>query len=100
MKTNGESKNSLLLIGLGVAAIGALIAALLARKDTRKLLRDRNSEALDYLSQQGNKLRETSEAIVEKGKEFVSHHRCYSGGATTEAQKQSRHTERRETSGG
>jgi gas vesicle protein len=99
MKTNGESKNSLLLIGLGVAAIGALMAALLARKDTRKLLRDRSSEALDYLSQQGNKLRETSEAIVEKGKEFVSH-RCCSGDATTEAQKQSRHTERREISGG
>jgi gas vesicle protein len=89
MKTNGESKNSFLLIGLGLAAIGALMAALLARKETRESLRERSSEALDYLSQQGNKLRETSEAIVEKGKEFVSH-RCCSGDATSEAQKQSR----------
>jgi gas vesicle protein len=99
MKTNGESKNSFLLIGLGLAAIGALMAALLARKDTRKLLRERSSEALDYLSQQGNKLRETSEAIVEKGKEFVSH-RCCSGDATTAAEKQLHQDERRETLSG
>jgi|SRR5687768_4940426 len=99
MKTNGETKNSLLLIGLGVAAIGALMAALLARKDTRKLLRERSSEALDYLSQQGNKLRETSEAIVGKGKELVSH-RCCSGEATREAEKQSHQDKRGETLGG
>jgi hypothetical protein len=99
MKTNGESKNSFLLIGLGLAAIGALMAALLARKETRELLRERSSEALDYLSQQGNKLRETSEAIVEKGKEFVSH-RCCSVDATTAEEKQSHQAERRETMGG
>jgi len=50
MTTNGESKFSYLLIGLGLAAIGALMAALLARKETRESLRERGSEALDYLS--------------------------------------------------
>ena len=36
MKTNGESKFSFLLIGLGLTAIGGLVAALLARKETRE----------------------------------------------------------------
>jgi gas vesicle protein len=73
MRTNDESKFSFLLIGLSLGAIGGLMAALLARKETRELLRERSTEALDYLSQQGKKLRETSEGIVEKGKELMSH---------------------------
>jgi len=95
MRTNGESKFSFLLIGLGLGAIGGLMFALLARKETRDLLRKRSSKSLDYLSQQGKKLRETSEGIIEKGKQLMSH-RCGSGDATQEA----RHEERRETLGG
>ena len=38
MRTNDESKFSFLLIGLGLGAIGGLMAALLARKETRDLL--------------------------------------------------------------
>jgi gas vesicle protein len=86
MRTNSESKFSFLLIGLGLGAIGGLMAALFARKETRELLRERSTEALDYLSQQGKKLRETTEEIVEKGKEMISH-RCCSGEATTGAQE-------------
>ena len=44
MRTNDESKFSFLLIGLGLGAIGGLMAALLARKETRELLRERSSE--------------------------------------------------------
>lgn len=91
MRTNGESKFSFLLIGLGLGAIGGLMAALLARKETRELLRERSTEALDYLSQQGKKLRETTEGIVEKGKQLG--HRCCSVDAATQAH----HEERRET---
>ncbi len=47
MKTNGESKFSYLLIGLGLGAIGALMFALVARKETRELPRERSSEPLD-----------------------------------------------------
>jgi gas vesicle protein len=94
MRTNGESKFSSLLIGLGLGAIGGLMAALLARKETRELLRERSTEALEFLSQQGEKLRETSAGIVEKGKELISH-RCCSVDATTELHKE----ERRETLG-
>jgi gas vesicle protein len=99
MRTNGESRFSLLLIGLGLGAIAALVAALLARKETRESLRERSSEALDYLSQQTNQLRETSEAIVEKGKELLSHG-CCSGDAATEAEEKIEKQERRETLGG
>ena len=99
MKTNGESKFSYLLIGLGLGAIGGLMSALLARKETRELLRERSSKTLDYLNQQGKKLRETTEGIVEKGKELMSH-RCCSVDATTEAEEQAYQEERRETLGG
>ena len=99
MRTKGESRFALLLIGLGLGAIGALMAALLARKETRESLRERSTEALDYLSQQTNKLRETSEAIVEKGKELMSHG-CCSGDAAAQAEEKVEKQERRETLAG
>jgi gas vesicle protein len=97
MTTNGESKFSFLLIGLGLGAIGGLMAALLARKESRDLLRERSRETLDYLNQQGKKVRETTERIVDKGKELMTH-RCCSVDATSEAEKNEE--ERRETVGG
>jgi gas vesicle protein len=99
MKTNGESKFSYLLIGLGLGAIGGLMAGLFARKETREWLRERSSETVDYLNRQGSKLRETTEGIVKKGKELVSH-RCGSVDATTEGERQAYEEERRETLGG
>jgi len=99
MRTNGESKFSFLLIGLGLGAIGGLMAALLARKETRDLLRERSTEALDYLSQQGKKLRETSEEIIEKGKELMSHG-CCSGDTGEEAKTRVDEQEQREPLGG
>ena len=101
MKTNGESKFSYLFIGLGLGlgAIGGLMFALLARKETRELLRESSRKTLDYLNQEGKKLREITEGIVEKGKELVSH-RCGSVAATTEAEKQAYQEERREHPGG
>ena len=99
MRTNDESKFSFLLIGLGLGAIGGLMAALLARKETRDLLRERGTGTLDYLNQQGKKLRETSEGIVAKGKELISQ-RCCSTDAATEAENQAHQEERREHLGG
>jgi hypothetical protein len=85
METNDESKFSYLLIGLGLAAIGGLMAGLLARRETRELLRERSGKSLEYLNEKGKKLRETTEGIVKKGKELMSH-RCGSNDSTTEAQ--------------
>jgi hypothetical protein len=55
MTTNGDSKFSYLVIGLGLGAIGGLISAVLARKETRELLRERSNKGLDYLNHLGSK---------------------------------------------
>jgi ketopantoate reductase len=98
MRTNNESKFSFLLVGLGLGAIGGLMAALLARKETREFAGRARTKTLDYLNQQGRKLRETTEGVVERGKELISH-RCCSVDATTEAQEQAQ-GERQEHLGG
>jgi len=87
MRTNGESKLSFLLIGLGLGAIAGLMAALLARKETREKLLEQGSRNFDYLNQQGKKLRESVGGVIEKGKEVMSR-RCCSVEATTEDGKQ------------
>ncbi|HXV79138.1 MAG TPA: hypothetical protein VEG60_04610 [Candidatus Binatia bacterium] len=99
MKPNGESNFSYLLIGLGLGAIGGLMFALLARKETRESLRERSSKTLDYLNQQAGKLRESAEGMVKKGKEFIGPHRD-SVDTPTEAEKQAYQEERRENLGG
>ena len=99
MRTNDESKFSFLLIGLGLGAIGGLMAALLARKETRELLRERSRNSLDYLNEQAGKLRESADVIVKKGKEFIGPH-CDSVKTDTEAQKQAYQEEMREHLGG
>jgi gas vesicle protein len=80
MKTNGESKMSFLLMGLGLTAIGGLVAALLARKETRDMLRD------------------SAEGIVAKGKQLVSHC-CGSADDAREAHEHDPKEQRRETFG-
>lgn len=95
MKTNDESRFSFLLIGLGLGAIGGLMCALLARKETRESLRERSRKTLDYLNQEGKRLRDATEGVVEKGKRLIGH-RCCSGDAATEARQEGQ----RETSGG
>ena len=99
MGTNGESKFSYLLIGLGLGAIGGLMSALLGRKDTRELLRERSRNSLDYLNQQAGKLRESADVIVKKSKELIGPH-CDSVKTDTEAQEQAHQEEKRENLGG
>jgi gas vesicle protein len=98
MSTNGESKFSYLFIGLGLGAIGGLMFALLARKETRELLRERSTKTLDYLNQHAGKLRESAEAVVEKGRKFMGH-QCDAVDTHTEGEAQAYHEERRETLG-
>jgi gas vesicle protein len=93
MKTNGETKFSYFLVGLGLGAIGGLISALLARKDTRDLLRERSAKSLEYLNQQGNNLRKTTEGILGKGKAMLSQGCCSSestAGSETRAQEEAK----------
>jgi gas vesicle protein len=85
MKTNGETRFSYFLVGLRLGAIGGLMSALLARKETRDMLRERGANSVEYLNQQKNRLRRTTEGIVGKGKAMLSQRCCSSTGNGTEA---------------
>jgi len=99
MKKREPAKLSYLLFGIGLAAIGGLISALLARKETRDLLRERSRKSLDYLNQQAAKLRESADEIAKRAKDFVGPHRD-SVKTDTAAERQAYHEEKRETLGG
>jgi len=73
MRTNDDGKFFFLLIGLGIGAIGGLIAALLARDENREALREGGAKSIEYLNEQADKLRDTTEAIIEKGRDLMSH---------------------------
>jgi gas vesicle protein len=100
LTTNGESKFSSLLIGLGLGAIGGLMAAILARKEMRESLRERSINGLDYLNQQAGKLRESADAIAQQGKKLIGCKGSDSVGHSTEAEKQDYQEDRRENLGG
>jgi len=70
MKTNGETRFSYFLVGLRLGAIGGLMSALLARKETRDMLRERGANSVEYLNQQKNRLRRTTEGIVGKRQSY------------------------------
>jgi len=44
------------------------MAAIVARKDTRELLREGGRNSLDYLNEEAGKLRETADVIVQQGR--------------------------------
>lgn len=96
MKTTEPGKLSYLLLGIGLGALGSV---LLARKESRDLLRERSRKSLDYLNQQAAKLREAADEIAKRGKEFIGPHRD-SVKTDTEAERQAYQEEKRETLGG
>ena len=100
MTTNGESKFSYLLVGLGLGAIGGFMAAILARKETREVLRERGGKSLDYLNQQAGKLRETADVIVQQGKKLMACNASDAVDHATDAGKNAYHEGRRENLGG
>lgn len=100
MTTNGESKFSYLLVGLGLGAVGGLMVGILARKETRELLRERSGKSLDYLNQQAGKLRETADVIVQQGKKLIACKGSDAVDRSTEAEKHAYHEDRRENLGG
>ena len=100
MTTNGESKFSYLLVGLGLGAIGGFMAAILGRKEMREVLRERGGKSLDYLNQQAGKLRETADVIVQQGKKLMACKGSDSVVRSTEAEKQAFQEGKRENLGG
>ncbi len=100
MTTNGGSKYSDLLIGLGLGAIGGLMAAVLARKESRAAIRESSGKGLDYLNQQAGKLRETADVIVQQGKKLLACNGSNLVDRSTEAEKQVYREDKRENLGG
>ena len=100
MTTNGESKFSYLLIGLTLGAIGGLMAAILARKETLDGLRERSDKSLSFLNQLAGKLGETAGVIVQQGKKFLGCKGANSVEPTKTAEKQAYEEDRRENLGG
>ncbi len=99
MRTNTESKISYLIVGLGLGAVGGLMAALLVRKETREAIRERSRKSLDYLNQQAGKLRETADVIVQQGKKLMACKRSDSAADSNEAEKQTYQEDGRENLG-
>jgi gas vesicle protein len=100
MTTNGESKSSNLLIGLALGAIGGLVAAILAHRETREALREHSARSLDYLNQQAGKLREGADVIVQQGKKLIAGNGADIVDRSTEASKQAYQEAKRENLGG
>lgn len=96
MKTRETDKFSYLLFGIG---LGVGISALLARKETRVVLRERGRKSLEYVNQQAAKLREAADEIAKRAKDFVGPQRD-SVKTDTDAEKQAYQEEKREILGG
>jgi len=99
MTTDGEAKFSYLLFGLALGAAG-LVAALLSRKETRAVIRERSGKSLDYLNQQAGKLRETADLLVQQAKTLIDCKGSDRVVLSTVAEKQAYQEEKRENQGG
>ena len=97
MTTNGEF--FYLLNGLGLAAIGGAMAALLVYKQPREL-REHSGKSVDYLKHQAGKLHHTAEVILQGGKKLIPCKPSDSVVHSTEAEKQAYQEDRRENLGG
>lgn len=100
MEKNAEFRISSLLVGIGVGAIGGLIAAFLARKETREKVFERGTKSLDYLKEQGQRLRESGKEAVKKGRSLMGCQCHESVEPTEEGARQAYEEERREGMGG
>ena len=100
MKTNGASNLQNAVIAFGLGAVGGAISVLLARKETREKVLAQGTQSLDYLKEQGKKLRERSEEAVKKGKDLVGCLCQDSARSTEEGERQAHEEERRQEMGG
>jgi gas vesicle protein len=71
MATNGGFRVSELIVGIGIGLLAGLLWAPRSGEDTRKEVRRRTSEGLDYLNQQAEKLREGADKMVAMTKEWM-----------------------------
>jgi gas vesicle protein len=99
MTSNSDSNVSYLLVGIGLGAVGGLLAALLVRKETRGIIRERSRKSLAYLNEQAAKLRESADTIVQQGKKLIACKRSAAVADSTEPEKQIYQENQRENFG-
>ena len=75
MRNNTSTRLPYLIIAAGLAAVGAALSVLLARKESREYIRERGAKSLEYLNQAGAKLHESTESLVGKGREIIGKYR-------------------------
>lgn len=63
---------SYLLIGIGIGMIAGVLLAPESGREIRRDVRRRANEGLDYLNQQADRVRESAENAVTKGKEWIA----------------------------
>jgi hypothetical protein len=97
MTTNGEF--FYVLNGLGLVALGGLMAALLVDKQPREL-RERSGKSVDYLKHQAGKLPQTAGGDPTRRKKLIACKPSDSVVHSTEAEKQAYQEDRRENLGG
>ena len=71
MSNNASTKLPYLAIAAGIGAVGGALSVLLARKESREYMRERGAQGLECLNQAGTKLYESTESLVEKGREIM-----------------------------
>jgi gas vesicle protein len=72
--TNGEFRISDFVIGFGIGLLAGLLLAPRSGEDTRKEVRRRTGEGVDYLTQQAEKLRESADKIIAITKDWIGRH--------------------------
>ena len=100
MKTNGASNLQNAVIAFGLGAVGGAISVLLARRETREKVLAQGTQSLDYLKEQGKKLRERSEEAMKKGKDLVGCLCHESAQPTAASERQAHEEESRQATGG
>ncbi len=70
--SNGGSKFTFFLAGLGIGAILALLFAPRTGEETRDLIGRKADESREYVTTKGKELRQQAEELVEKAKDMVS----------------------------
>jgi gas vesicle protein len=73
--THIESSFAYLLIGLAIGIAAGVLLAPRSGREIREDVRRRTSEGLDYLNQRTERLRDSTEKAVNRGKEWIGQQR-------------------------
>jgi gas vesicle protein len=73
--THIESSFAYLLIGMAIGMTAGVLLAPRSGQETRENVRRRTSEGLDYLNQRAERLRDSTEKAVNRGKEWIGQQR-------------------------